>query len=140
MAVAEKEKASVEGPDRFLNRELSWLDFNARVLELAADPNLPLLERLRFCSRFSQHLDEFFAVRVSGLMGQEASDLIVHSPDGRTPQQALAEIRQRVVALTAEQSELWRQELLPALEKEGIRIGRIADCSEKELDELAAIF
>ena len=140
MTTVEKEKASVEGPERFLNRELSSLDFNARVLELAADPSLPLLERLTFCSRFSQHLDEFFAVRVSGLISQEASGLTVHSPDGRTPQQALAEIRERVLALTAEQSELWRQELLPALEKEGIRIGRIADCTEKELDELAALF
>ena len=140
MTTVEKEKASVEGPQRFLNRELSSLDFNERVLELAADPRLPLLERLTFCSRFSQHLDEFFAVRVSGLMGQDASGLTVHSLDGRTPQQTLSEIRTRVLAMTAEQSELWRQELLPALEKEGIRIGRIADCTEKELDELAARF
>jgi polyphosphate kinase len=140
MAVTEKDKASVGGPERFLNRELSWLDFNARVLELAGDKNLPLLERLTFCSRFSSHLDEFFAVRVSGLMGQEASGIAVHSPDGRTPQQALAEIRERVLALAAEESALWQQDLLPALEKEGILIGRIADCSEKELEVLAAIF
>jgi len=137
---AEKEKASVEGPERFLNRELSSLDFNSRVLELAADPSLPLLERLTFCSRFSQHLDEFFAVRVSGLMGQDASGLTVYSLDGRTPQQTLAEIRERVLALSAEQSSLWKRELRPALEKEGILIGRIADCSEKELEELAALF
>ena len=135
-----KQKATVEGPERFLNRELSWLDFNARVLELAADSNLPLLERLTFCSRFSTHLDEFFAVRVSGLMGQADSGLIVHSPDGRTPQQALAEIRERVLALSAEQADLWSRELQPALEKQGILIGRIADCTERELDELAALF
>ena len=140
VTTVEKEKASVEGPERFLNRELSSLDFNARVLELAADPSLPLLERLTFCSRFSQHLDEFFAVRVSGLMGQDASGLTVHSLDGRTPQQTLAEIRERVLALSAEQSSLWKRELRPALEKEGILIGRIADCSEKELEELAALF
>ncbi len=140
MATAEKEKATLEGPELFLNRELSSLDFNARVLELAADPNLPLLERLTFCSRFSSHLDEFFAVRVSGLMGQEASGLAVQSPDGRTPQQTLTEIRERVLALTAEQSELWKRDLRPSLEKEGILIGRIADCTEKELDELAALF
>src|SRR6476646_11301749 len=103
MATAARQKAPAEGPERFLNRELSWLDFNARVLELAADPSLPLLERLKFCSRFSQHLDEFFAVRVSGLMGQEASGLTVHSLDGRTPQQTLTEIRERVLALSAEQ-------------------------------------
>ena len=68
---------------------------------------------------FSQHLDEFFAVRVSGLMGQDASGLTVHSLDGRTPQQTLSEIRERVLAMTAEQSELWRQELLPALARKG---------------------
>jgi polyphosphate kinase len=141
VATAEKEKAAALRPsERYLNRELSWLDFNARVLELAADPKIPLLERLKFCSRFSSHLDEFFAVRVSGLMGQEASGLPVHSPDGRTPHQVLAEIRERVLGLAAEQYTLWKRELRPALEKEGIVIGRIADCSEKELDELAQVF
>jgi polyphosphate kinase len=140
VATAEKEKAALRPPERLLNRELSWLDFNARVLELAADPRLPLLERLKFCSRFSSHLDEFFAVRVSGLMGQEASGLPVHSPDGRTPHQTLAEIRERVLALAGEESTLWKRELRPALEKEGIVIGRIADCTEKELDELAQVF
>src|SRR5262245_26151825 len=73
-------------------------------------------------------------------MGQEASGLSVHSPDGRTPHQALAEIRERVLALSAEQSTLWKRVLKPALEKEGIVIGRIADCSDKELDELAQVF
>ena len=134
------EKTAVQASERFLNRELSWLDFNARVLELAADPKLPLLERLKFCSRFSSHLDEFFAVRVSGLMGLQASGLTVHSPDGRTPQQVLAEIRERVLELAAEQAMLWKRALRPALEREGIVIGRIADCSEKELDELAQVF
>jgi polyphosphate kinase len=136
----EKDKATVPTSEWFLNRELSWLDFNARVLELAADPDLPLLERLKFCSRFSSHLDEFFAVRVSGLMGQELSGVTVQSPDGRTPQQVLAEIRERVLALSAQQAALWKKELSPALEKQGIIIGRIADCTDKELEELAEVF
>ncbi len=140
MATAARQKASAEAPERFLNRELSWLDFNARVLELAADPALPLLERLRFCSRFSTHLDEFFAVRVSGLIGQALSGLAVKSPDGRTPEQTLAEIRQRVLATSAEQARLWKRELRPALEEEGILIGRISDCSDKELEQLAKGF
>jgi polyphosphate kinase len=135
----EREKTAA-APERFLNRELSWLDFNHRVLELAADESLPLLERLTFCSRFSAHLDEFFAVRVSGLMGQALSGVVVRSPDGRTPEQALAEIRERVLAATAEQSRLWKRELRPALENEGIVIGRISDCSDEELEELAAVF
>jgi polyphosphate kinase len=125
---------------RMLNRELSWLDFNARVLELAADPVLPLLERVKFCAIFSSNLDEFFGIRVGGLMGQAASGLTVRSPDGRTPQAALAEIRERVLALTAEQSKLWRRELKPALAEEDIVIGRISDCSEKDLAELAERF
>ena len=140
MATAQREATSADAPERFLNRELSWLEFNHRVLELAADEGLPLLERLTFCARFSAHLDEFFAVRVSGLMGQTLSGAIVRSPDGRTPEQALAEIRERVLAATAEQSRLWKRELRPALEKQGILIGRIADCSDEELEELAAVF
>jgi polyphosphate kinase len=125
---------------RLLNRELSWLDFNARVLELAADPKLPLLERIRFCSIFSSNLDEFFSVRVGGLMGQAVTGVTARSPDGRTPQEALAEIRERVLAQTAEQSKVWKRELKPALAEEGIVIGRISDVSEKDLAGLAERF
>jgi polyphosphate kinase len=125
---------------RLLNRELSWLDFNARVLELAADPKLPLLERVKFCAIFSSNLDEFFGIRVGGLMGQAATGLTVRSPDGRAPQTALAEIRERVLVLTAEQSKLWKRELKPALAEQDIVIGRISDCSEKDLAELAERF
>jgi polyphosphate kinase len=125
---------------RMLNRELSWLDFNRRVLELAADPKQPLLERVKFCAIFSSNLDEFFGIRVGGLMGQAASGLTVRSPDGRTPQAALAEIRERVLVLTAEQSKLWKRELKPALAEQDIVIGRISDCSEKDLAELAERF
>ena len=79
---------------RLLNRELSWLDYNARVLARAADPALPLLERSRNCAYFSSNLDEFFQVRVAGLMGQKEAGLLVRSPDGRTAQQTLAEVRE----------------------------------------------
>jgi polyphosphate kinase len=137
VAVAEKKG---EVAERLLNRELSWLEFNARVLELAADPGLPLLERVRFCSIFSSGLDEFFSVRVAGLMGQVATGVTVRSPDGRMPQQALAEIRERALALTAEQAKLWNEDLGPRLADEGIAIARISDCSEKELAELAERF
>jgi polyphosphate kinase len=125
---------------RLLNRELSWLDFNARVLELAEDPAMPLLERVKFCSIFSSNLDEFFMVRVAGLMGQLAAGVSVRSNDGRTPQEALAEIRKHVSELSARQSKLWRRELNPALADAGILVGRVEDLREKEVDELADRF
>jgi polyphosphate kinase len=123
-----------------LNRELSWLDFNARLLDLASDEQTPLLERVKFCSIFSSNLDEFFMVRVAGLMGQAATGLAVRSPDGRTPLQALAEIRERVRGLTAAQSRLWTDELMPALADNGIVIGHVDACDAEELAELETRF
>jgi len=79
-----------------LNRELSWLDLNERVLDLAADTDEPLLERVKFCSIFSTNLDEFFMVRVAGILDQIAANVPVRSPDGRTPQAALGEVHARV--------------------------------------------
>ena len=95
-----------EHVERLLNREVSLLDFHARVLELAADESLPLLERVKFCAIFSSNLDEFFQVRVAGLLGQAEAGLAVRSADGLTPQQALARIRHRVLELTKQQSRL----------------------------------
>ena len=80
---------------RLLNRELSWVEFNARVLELAEDDQLPLLERVRFAAIFSKNLDEFFMVRVAGLLELDESDLPVRSVDGLTAGQALEAIRKR---------------------------------------------
>jgi polyphosphate kinase len=126
--------------ERLLNRELSWLEFNARVLDLAADESVPLLERLKFTSIFSSNLDEFFMVRVAGLMGQAASGFGVRSPDGRVPEEALAQIRDRVRELTTEQSRIWNRDLRPALDEEGIYIRRVAECDEDERAELARRF
>ena len=133
--VAKTQTAVPEG--RLLNRELSWLDTSDRVLDLASDPSVPLLERVRFCSIFSNMLDEFFMVRVAGLMGQAASGLGVRSSDGLTPHQALGSIRDRVTGLTTRQSRLWRKDLLPALQAEGIPILGLEECGEKELQQLA---
>ena len=125
---------------RLLNRELSWLDFNERVLELAADPQVPLLERVKFSSIFSSNLDEFFAVRVAGLMDQVASGVALHSPDGRTPQTTLREIRARVLDLTQRLGKLWSRELSPQLAKAGIRVAGTGDCTDEELEELRERF
>jgi len=123
-----------------LNRELSHLEFHARVLELATDESLPLLERVKFCAIFSSNLDEFFQVRVAGLLGQAESGLAMRSADGLTPQQALARIRQRVLELSALQSKLWKRELKPALAAAGITVGGIEDLGAKELDKLERRF
>jgi polyphosphate kinase len=126
--------------ERLLNRELSWLDFNARVLELAEDQDVPLLERVKFCAIFSANLDEFFMVRVAGLQGQAASGLSVRSPDGRSPAETLAEIRGRVTELTARQAKLWRGDLRPALDEQEITVARIEDLRQRELDGLTERF
>ncbi len=126
--------------ETLLNRELSHLEFHARVLELATDETLPLLERVNYCWIFSSNLDEFFQVRVAGLLGQAEAGLTVRSADGLTPQQALARIRERVLELTALQSRLWKKELRPALEAEGITVGGIEDLAPKELDKLERRF
>jgi polyphosphate kinase len=123
-----------------LNRELSWLDYDARVLARAADTALPLLERSRNCAYFSSNLDEFFQVRVAGLKGQEEAGLLVRSPDGRTAQQTLAEIRERTLELTSTQSKLWKRDLRPALAEAGVIVGGVEDCNRKELDELEQRF
>src|SRR5215216_5251322 len=86
-----------------LNRELSWLEFNARVLHEAFDARIPLLERLKFLSIFSTNLDEFFMVRVAGLRRQLALGGGQHSPDGMTPQEQLDAIERRVHELLAQQ-------------------------------------
>jgi polyphosphate kinase len=128
------------GFERILNRELSRLDFDARVLELASDSSVPLLERVNFCSIQSSNLDEFFMVRVAGLMDQAASGIAPRSPDGRTPQETLAEIRKRVLDLTRKQSKLWKEELCPALGEKGISIATVEDLSGKELTDLELRF
>jgi polyphosphate kinase len=134
--VARAETVLVTDEARLLNRELSWLDYDARVLARAADPSLPVLERSRNCAYFSSNLDEFFQVRVAGLMGQEESGLLVRSPDGRTAQQTLAAIREKTLELTAAQAKLWKRDLRPALEEAGVIVGDVDDANKKELEQL----
>jgi polyphosphate kinase len=126
--------------ERLINRELSRIDWSTRVLEQAADTSLPLLERVKYCAFFSSQMDEFFAVRVAGLLDQAASGLNVRSDDGRSPKSMLVEIRKRVEELAERQTRLWSRELVPALAEEGIVLGRVEDCTEEERAELAARF
>jgi polyphosphate kinase len=138
--VARAEAALLTDDARLLNRELSWLDYNARVLARAADTALPLLERSRNCAYFSSNLDEFFQVRVAGLISQEEAGLLVRSPDGRTAPETLAEVREQTLDLTARQAKVWKRDLRPALAEAGVIVGDVEDCNRKELDELERRF
>jgi polyphosphate kinase len=115
--------AQAPGPAvRFINRELSWLEFDARILALAEDPTRPLLERVKFLSIFASNLDEFFQIRVSGLEEQVEAGVSGATPDGMSPHDQLESIRRRTVELTERSEALWRGELVPALEKQHIRV------------------
>ena len=106
----------------FISRELSWLEFNQRVLNEALDPRNPLLERVKFFCITSSNLDEFFEVRVAGLKQQIESDVVERSMDGRTASETYRAVRRRVWAMIEQQFACWREELLPALAKHGIEI------------------
>ena len=136
MAAVRTKKRALASVDRLLNRELSFLDYDARVLALASDETLPLLERVHFCAIFSMMLDEFFMVRVAGLTSQAAAGVTVRSADGRTPHQTLAEARERVLDLYTEQARVWSSGLCPELAAEGIVVSSVDDLSGTEIAEL----
>ena len=125
---------------RLLNRELSTLEYNARLLDLAEDASLPLLERVQMCRFFSSNLDEFFMVRVAGLLDQATSGLAVRSADGLAPRAALASIRARVLELTEREARIWRKSLRPALAEAGIVVADIDELERDELKELETRF
>ncbi len=125
---------------RYLNRELSWLDFNERVLALAEDERRPLLERAKFLSIFSSNLDEFFQIRVAGLMEQVKAGWSSTTPDGMTPAEQLAGIRLRVQQLVDRQSRTFGERLRPALEAAGIAIERWEDLSDADRASLESSF
>lgn len=128
------------GRPRYLNRELSWLDFNARVLALAEDPGRPLLERVKFLAIFGRNLDEFFQIRVAGLKEQVRAGLETRSPDGQTAIEQLRTIRTRVDEDTDRAVRLFRDELVPALEKESIRFVDWSSLDEEDRAELVHVF
>ena len=113
--------AMAQSPDRFINRELSWLDFNGRVLEEADNPRHPLMERLRFLSISASNLDEFFMVRVAGLVGQVREGIAKTSQDGLSPRAQLSAINDRVAALMSRQQHAWNA-LVPLMRRAGVEV------------------
>jgi polyphosphate kinase len=132
--------SSVEVPARFINRELSWLAFNERVLEEAADPHTPLLERLRFAAIVASNLDEFFMVRVAGLQDAVAEDDATPDLAGMTPRQQLAAVHERTHRMVARLYALTLGELLPGLAPQGIEFHRAGTLPEGPKAALMAHF
>ena len=114
-------------PEHFLNRELSWLAFNQRVLDEALDPTTPLLERVKFFCITSSNLDEFFEVRVAGIKQQIESDVVERSVDGLTASECFRALNRRVRTMVEAQFRCWREELVPALAENGIRFREVAE-------------
>ena len=128
-----KAKALSFGPAHFINRELSWLEFNHRVLEEALDAQNPLLERVKFFCIVSSNLDEFFEVRVAGIKQQIESDVVERSMDGLTASETFRAIVKRVRRMVAQQYACWREELLPALAANGIRLLELSELDPADL-------
>ncbi|MBV8462354.1 MAG: hypothetical protein JO368_03615, partial [Acidimicrobiales bacterium] len=127
-------------PDRFLNRDLSWLEFGARLLELAADRRLPLLDRVDFLVLFAEGLDELFQVQLAGLEDQMAAGLRTRSPDGLGPDEQRRAIGVRLAELVAWQHELYAEELEPALSAAGVVVTDWAELDTGDRDYLEGLF
>ncbi|MGB0889842.1 MAG: polyphosphate kinase 1 [Solirubrobacterales bacterium] len=141
-AAREREADEVDLRERalFFNRELSWLDFNERVLELAEQKDQPLLERVKFAAIFSSNLDEFVMIRVAGIHDLIDAGIEKRGADGRDPEETLEGIRDRTVDMLARQSRVVGQELIPALAKEGIRLCRVEELTDDQRAELRRVF
>ncbi|HEY3914201.1 MAG TPA: polyphosphate kinase 1 [Verrucomicrobiae bacterium] len=129
-----------EGVLGIINRELSWLEFNQRVLEEARNPSTPLLERLKFFCITSSNLDEFFEVRVAGLKQQIEAGVMSPGPDGFTPAETLAAVHERIRRMVDEQYKCWREQLAPGLEQHGIRFLKPDQLNEPDLKWLEGFY
>jgi polyphosphate kinase len=128
----ERQTFDLDDPSYYINRELSMLRFNARVLEEALDEGHPLLERVKFLSIFASNMDEFFMIRVSGLRRQLAAEVMETSPDGMTPGEQLAAIREELLPLLEKHSDCWHKDVLPKLQEAGINVLRYDDLKRKQ--------
>ena len=139
-AAASPAAPSLTDPALYANRELSWLDFNQRVLELSEDSSVPLLERVKFSAIFTKNLDEFFMVRVAGVQDQIEAGVDARGPDGLEPRAVAAGIRTRVAELCDRQARGWAEDLAPALAGEGIRVAAPHDVPPEHQQTLEEVF
>jgi len=131
-SMQKNDSSSISNPALYVNRELSWLEFNQRVLEEAQDPSNPLLERVKFLCIVSSNLDEFFEVRVAGVKQQSQSNLSAAGPDGLSPNEQLAAISVRARRMFEDQYRLWNEELVPALEAQNIFFLKYDELTKEE--------
>jgi polyphosphate kinase len=136
----ETAERDLQDPYLFINREISWLQFNDRVLAMAADARVPLLERLKYLAIYSSNLDEFFMVRVSGLRDQVESGMVTRGSDGWTPSDTLEAIAKHVGPSIERQVRVFLDDVSPALADAGVRIADMADLDDQELDFLRDYF
>jgi polyphosphate kinase len=140
MAITLPTSAHGLAPDRYLDRELSWLAFNRRVLEMAEDSAVPLLERVNYLSIFASNMDEFFMVRVAGLQRRLATGLAVRSPSGLSPKEVLSGISEEAHELQLRHAQLFLDVIEPALEQNGIHLVRWPELRDDEKSSLKAYF
>jgi polyphosphate kinase len=139
-AVRATAEPDLTDPSLYFNRELSWLDFNERVLQLAEDPRVPLLERVNFCAIYQDNLDEFFMVRVAGLHDKVEQKVDARGADAIAPAEVLTQIRQRVIELRTRLTRCFEEEIHPALAEHGIRVISLDAASASEREEVEHLF
>lgn len=127
-------------PKNFFNRDLSWVEFNKRVLDEALNPNLPLLEKVKFISIFSSNLDEFYMIRISGLKEQVAANIHEPTIDGLTPLEQVIQIEKALKPMIKQMNDLWLNEIVPGLKKHGVELLRFAEFSEEDRINLRDYF
>ena len=127
-------------PKNFFNRDLSWIEFNRRVMEEALNPNLPLLEKVKFISIFFSNLDEFYMIRVSGLKEQIAANILEPTIDGLTPLEQVQKIEKALRPMLKQLDDYWNNEIVPELKENKIFLCRFEDFTPEEKSRLKEYF
>ena len=127
-------------PKNFINRDLSWVEFNRRVLEEALNPELPLLEKRKFISIFHSNLDEFYMIRIAGLKEQVAANVLEPTIDGLTPIEQLRKTEQKIRPMLDQAMDLWKNQIVPHLHENGVGITEYSQVSENEKEVLTNYF